>query len=392
MKMEVKVCKHHSARAHTLSRRRAAGSLQPAFGGFNHMIRIKNIRIYSCAVLAIASMCLCAGCGGGKTSSRNTDAGYEANEDSDFRGAESLFRDAVEQGEDSVQAYRGLGIALMGQARYQEALEAFDSALSGTDDRMPETVKDILQYKITCQYRLKAYEDTLKTGEELTGMDDRLVSAYFYIGAARLNLGNMDEAEANFDYAVSLDPENYKLYLDIYSVYEEAKLSGIGDEYLQTALGIAPKTTEDHYNVGRIYFYLEEYDEAASALIVPVQEEYEPALSLMGQIYLARKDYDNARATYSQILSRNNESKDAYNGLALCAIAVSDPDTALDYIMKGLSLSGEDGKQALYFNEIVAYEKKLDFLTARDKCRTYVEMYPTDEDGAKELKFLNTRG
>ena len=40
----------------------------------------------------------------------------------------------------------------------------------------------------------------------------------------------------------------------------------------------------------------------------------------------------------------------------------------------------------------IAYEKKLDFLTARDKCRTYVEMYPTDEEGAKELEFLNTRG
>ena len=179
--------------------------------------------------------------------------------------------------------------------------------------------------------------------------------------------------------------------MDIYSVYEDAKLSGVGDEYLQTALGIAPKSTEDHYNVGRIYFYLEEYDEAASALIVPVQEEYEPALALMGQIYLARKDYDNAKATYSKILSLNSGSKDAYNGLALCAIAVNDPDAALDYITEGLSLEGEEGKQELYFNEICAYEQRLDFLTARDKCRTYVEMYPTDEDGVKELKFLNTR-
>ena len=49
----------------------------------------------------------------------------------------------------------------------------------------------------------------------------------------------------------------------------------------------------------------------------------------------------------------------------------------------------EAGKQELYFNEICAYEQRLDFLTARDKCRTYVEMYPTDEEGAKELEFLN---
>ena len=112
----------------------------------------------------------------------------------------------------------------------------------------------------------------------------------------------------------------------------------------------------------------------------------------MGQIYLARNDYDNAKATYSQILKLNSQSRDAYNGLALCALASGKPDEALDYIAQGLGLEGEEGKQELYFNEIVAYEKKLDFLTARDKCRTYVEMYPTDEDGVKELKFLNTRG
>ena len=47
---------------------------------------------------------------------------------------------------------------------------------------------------------------------------------------------------------------------------------------------------------------------------------------------------------------------------------------------------------AIMSDVVIAYEKKLDFLSARDKCRTYVEMYPTDEAGAKELEFLNTRG
>ena len=347
-------------------------------------------RVLLCCVIAAA--CLCAGCGSGKKgSTQKTDAGYAAMETSDYRGAESAFREAVSQGEDALQAYRGLGIALMGQAKYADAVTAFDTALSCADDKMPQTVKDILEYKITCQYRLNDYEGTIKTGETLTELDDKLVMAYFYTGAARLNQGNTAEAEANFDYAVSLDPGNYKLYLDIYSVYEDAKLSGIGDEYLQTALGIAPESVEDYYNVGQIYFYLEEYDEAASALIGPVDKQYEPALALMGQIYLARKDYDNAKATYSQILSVNGENKDAYNGLALCALAVSDTDAALDYIAQGLGLSGEAGRQELSFNEIVAYEKRLDFLTARDKCREYVERYPTDEAGAKELAFLNTR-
>ena len=70
-------------------------------------------RVLLCCVIAAA--CLCAGCGSGKKgSTQKTDAGYAAMETSDYRGAESAFREAVSQGEDALQAYRGLGIALMG--------------------------------------------------------------------------------------------------------------------------------------------------------------------------------------------------------------------------------------------------------------------------------------
>ena len=56
----------------------------------------------------------------------------------------------------------------------------------------------------------------------------------------------------------------------------------------------------------------------------------------------------------------------------------------------GISTLGYE-EEYLTVAEFMAYEQKLDFLTARDKCAAYVERYPTDEDGVKELAFLNTR-
>lgn len=50
-----------------------------------------------------------------------------------------------------------------------------------------------------------------------------------------------------------------------------------------------------------------------------------------------------------------------------------------------------DEMQSLLFNEIVAYEKKLDFSTAQEKAVSYVGMYPEDEEAAKELDFLKSR-
>ena len=52
---------------------------------------------------------------------------------------------------------------------------------------------------------------------------------------------------------------------------------------------------------------------------------------------------------------------------------------------------GNEGKQELYFNEIVAYERKQDFDTAKTKAEEYVSRYPSDEAGQKEWEFLSTR-
>ena len=61
-------------------------------------------------------------------------------------------------------------------------------------------------------------------------------------------------------------------------------------------------------------------------------------------------------------------------------------DATVCKVPMGRILDKEEGKQELYFNEIAAYEQKLDFLTARDKCAAYVERYPTDEDGVKSWR------
>ena len=78
-------------------------------------------------------------------------------------------------------------------------------------------------------------------------------------------------------------PEDYTLYLNIYECYESQDLSALGDEYLQTALSIVPEEAEDYYHMGQIYYYLQQYDQAQSALLKPQEEGYLPALYLQGK-------------------------------------------------------------------------------------------------------------
>ena len=351
---------------------------------------MKNKKIMA-AFLAATWMLGVTGCVGKPTGGALTKQGMESIETLDYTGALEYFRQAAANGEDAVPALRGMGMAYMGMARYEEAVAAFDEALNYTDEKMPETVQDILLYKATAQYRMKDYEATAETCDEMLKNETKTADACFLRGASYLCMGYQDRAREDFDQAVDLDPQDYTLYLNIYECYEGQKLSAVGDEYLQTALNIPPKNAEDYYCIGQIYYYLEQYDQAQNALITPVEEKYLPALHLMGRIYLAREDYVHAKAMYEAIQQESGESGEIYNGLALCCLAAGEYDQAIQYIEQGLSLGEEAGKQELLFNEIVAYEKKLDFTTARVKAENYVALYPTDEAGQKEYAFLKTR-
>lgn len=351
---------------------------------------MKNRRIPAMLLTACVLFSL-TGCVGKSAGGSLTVQGMNAIEGLDYSGALADFEQALNNGEDAVPAYRGAGMAYMGMARYEEAVQAFDQALEYTDSKMPETIQDIQLYKASAQFRLKDYEGTASTCDEILQEGDESADALYLRGASYLNLGYQERARENFDQAVALTPGDYTLYLNIYESYDQQNMSAVGDEYLQTALNIAPKDAEDYYCIGQIYYYLEQYEQARNALISPVEEKYLPALYLMGRIYLAQEDYANAKVTYETIQQESGESAETYNGLALCSIAAGEYDAALQYIQQGLAMEGDAGKQELYFNEIVAYERKLDFTTAKVKAENYVALYPTDEAGQKEYAFLSTR-
>ena len=109
-------------------------------------------------------------------------------------------------------------------------------------------------------------------------------------------------------------------------------------------------------------------------------------------VYRAQGDTSNARSMYQQYVSEDDsEPAKGYNGLALCDMDDGSYDSALENISKGLEDASTEEMQDLLFNEIVVYEKKLDFATALSKMQEYIKMFPDDENAAKELTFLQSR-
>ena len=330
------------------------------------------------------------GCQQKDTEPTDVEIGMTAIENELYSDALASFEKAVEAEEDLVEAYRGEGMAYMGLGQYEDAVNSFQKALDETSERQKEARKDIFYYQAAAMYRLEDFAGTVSVCNEILKIAPE-GDAYYLRGTCYLEQGETEKAKLDFDTAVKEEPEDYDLYLNIYESYRENKLSAQGDEYLQKALEIESSEEVDSYHKARIYYYLENYEEAQAQLTALVEEKNEDALILMGRVYQAMEDYPHAKNMYEQYIDQYGETPEAYNGMVLADIAQEDYDTALANIEKGLALSQERGKQELYFNQIVAYEYREDFATAKAKAQEYVERYPADEMGKKELAFLQSR-
>lgn len=214
---------------------------------------------------------------------------------------------------------------------------------------------------------------------------------YYLTGCVALAMDSYDEASSNFTEAYGEDA-TYDRAIQIYEAYLEKDMEADGTRYLEAALKTEPKNAEDYCNRGKVYYYMEDYSNAQKELTEAVNQKSTEGMLLLGMVYRAQGDTSNARSMYQQYVSADgSDPAKGYNGLSLCDMDEGSYDSALENISKGLEDASTEEMQDLLFNEIVVYEKKLDFSTALSKMQEYIKMFPDDENAAKELTFLQSR-
>ena len=281
--------------------------------------------------------------------------GIEALEQKDYVTSIAMLEGAVKAGDRLAESYRSLGIAYLKSQEYDKAKEAFKSSLSSMKHKDAEFSRDVMYYEAeTCVQAGDldgAIEICTNIQEEKADAD-----ALFLRGRAYFLQKNYEQAKVDFDAAVETK-ESYQLCFDIYELYQESSMKADGDRYLEAAVKIEPKTTEDYYNIGCAYYYLN----------------------------------DEAKALFSSYLSTDGFAAAANNGLALCALAENDTDSALSYIEEGLKTAEDSDRENLLFNQIVSYEKRADFDTAKSLMADFLAAYPENTAAQRENTFLQNR-
>lgn len=333
-------------------------------------------------------MTLLTGCGG-----ENKKTYEQANTDleqGNYDYALNEYQACISAGYKLSQSYRGSGIVKLRTGDYQGAIDDLTSALN--DEKTGKSdQKDILEYRAAAELKAELYDQAMADCQTLAEDYSLNANDYYLTGCVALAMDSYDEASSNFSEAYGSD-STYEMAIQIYEAYLTQDMEADGTRYLEAALKTEAKTADDYCERGKVYYYMQDYDNTRTELTTASEKGSTEAALILGMVYMAQGDTANARSFYQQYIDADGEDPaKGYNGLALCDIADGDYDSALQNISQGLGDATSDEMRDLLFNEIVVYEKKLDFSTALSKAQEYVQTFKDDEAAAKELTFLQSR-
>lgn len=348
---------------------------------------MKNKRIWAAAVAI--SVILLSGCkAAGK--SENLNAGMEQIAALEYDNALASFEAARAAGENERLISRGEGLAYMGKTMYDEAAQAFEEALAGSDGRIGDLDYDINYYLATAYYKQGDGEKAIAVYDAITALREDEKDAYYLRGVLYTEQGNLDQAKEDFDRTIALDSADYDRLIEIYGVLDAGGYKETGQEYLQAAMDAGTKGMTN-YEKGRICYYLEDYENARTYLEKARDESGYEAVLFLGKTYETLGDNNYAISVYNTYLESGEANPQVLNQLGLCKMQTGDYEGALAAFQSAMKIEDNGMMQILKMNEIIAYERLCDYKKATVLMESYLKTYPDDEAAQREYIFLQTR-
>ena len=306
-----------------------------------------------------------------------------------YEEALAIFEDLQDSKVDMRRVYRGIGLSYMGMEQYGDAISALEKSLKEAGGKISDWEYDTNYYLAIAFEKNGQRQEAIDTWSNLIDVKEESES-YFQRGLLYLEDGKGEEAEKDFDAAISVSEENGSLSIRIYEAVRGNYVE-LGEKYLRGLVEREAKSGEALYYKGIAYRNLGEITAAEDTLKQAVKEGFGKANLTLGEMFNAEESYDYAISFYQAYLEANPESEQAYEELVAAQIVQKDYAGALATLAEASekleNLSGEK----LDWYEIICYEYMGDYQTARDKVAAYVEVWPYNEKAQKEYEFLLSR-
>ena len=142
---------------------------------------------------------------------------------------------------------------------------------------------------------------------------------------------------------------------------------------------------------GRAYFLLGDTQNAISLLSEAIEKENVEANYYMAEVYADLGDTASADTYFNAYLESGTADSSELYIMGKRHMNNEDYAHAISYFQAALEMEKVPNQQILMKECAIAYERKGDFAEARNMLQEYLELYPSDEEAQREMKFLESR-
>ena len=232
-----------------------------------------------------------------------------------------------------------------------------------------------------------SYEEALELADLRAGALELDIAAYK--ASALYHAGEIQKAIDTFTAILDLK-DSAEIRMARGLLYREAENMTAAKEDFSAAMELTGK--KDKTMLGRLSYYMEDYEQAKTYLEDAVKEGDSEAVYWEAELYWQMGNIDYAIPLYQRYLEGEAPvHQEACAKVASWQMEQGAYSEALSMLEAGIAAGEGALLQELLGNEIAVYERMGDFETAKLKMESYLEHYPEDERAQREYVFLKTR-
>ncbi len=297
---------------------------------------------------------------------------------------------ACSSNSEAVAAAKAEGVAALTEQDYETAIEKFDEALEAAGSKVGAEEFDICYYKAAAQYAMKDYEGAINTYEALLSYDKNDADPAYLQGCLYASEQEIEHALSSFDEAVSREPDNYELYINIYENLTALGYEEEAEDYLNQAMEISGDKGTDYLYRGRIYMLLSQYDAAEVQLNKAVEASEYEGYAYLCRLYDATGDITKADDQLTLYKACSGLEASDYAAIAKAELSRGDYASALTDVQTALDAGGADSddEREMLEIKISCLEKQGSYEEALEIAQEFIEQYPDSQEMLREITFL----
>ena len=224
----------------------------------------------------------------------------QAAEEGDWQQALQKYDRLVELSPDNGEVYNGRGAILLEQGKYELALDDLEKAVEQSRDNA------IYWYNLgLVRYCLNQYEESVEALSQAISLNFEYADAYGQRSAAYACLGQYEQAEADLEQAETLEPGSNTVYLALLgNAYLTVGELERARNALDQAIAIEAENPQFYLQRAQICILAGDYDQAQEDCVqaIGMQDGFLAGYALLGDLYYAQSEYEQAIANYSVAL------------------------------------------------------------------------------------------